>query len=70
MDLRNNKITLGEILKNEEAKKLLKKELGVFYSSPMMAFAKNMTVDKILRYAKGKIDDEQIAGILKKLENI
>ncbi len=70
MDLKGNKITLGEILKNEEAKRLIKSELYEFYSSPMLAFAKKMSLEKILLYADGKIEKNKLDEILKKLENI
>lgn len=70
MDLKDYKITLEEVLKNEKAKKILKEEFPQIYESPLLAFAKRMSIEKILEFAKGKIDKEKTEEILKRLEKL
>ena len=49
MDLRSGKITLGEVLSNPKAKALMQKELPELADSPLLLFARNMTVAQILQ---------------------
>lgn len=70
MDLRNNSITLGEILKNEKASSIIKEEFGDIMRGPAFSMAKKMSLSKIIGYAKGKIDDGKINDLLTKLKNI
>ena len=60
MDLRNNEITLEEVMKNEKASILIREELGGFTSSPMFLFAKKLTLKKIIEYAKGRLEDSKV----------
>lgn len=70
MDLRNNSITLGEILKNDKASKIIKDEFGNIMNGPLFNMAKRMSLAKILELAKGKLDDTKINDILAKLKNV
>jgi len=71
MDLRNNSITLGEILKNPEAKELLHKELPQYFNNPMlMGMARGMSLTNILGIASGMISKEKQQELLTKLKAI
>lgn len=69
MDLKNNTITLGEILKNEKAGVIIKEEFGDLMKGPLFGMAKKMSLAKILEFAKGKVDENKINEILNKLKN-
>lgn len=68
MDLRSGKITLGEVLSNPKAKALLQKELPELADSPLLLFARNMTVAQILQMTKGKIPEEKVTRLLEQLK--
>lgn len=70
MDLKNNNITLGEVLKNNQAKKVLQNEFKEYFNSPLFSFAKKMSIQKLLQLAKGKVPDDKINKILNELKNI
>ncbi len=68
MDLRSGKITLGEVLSNPKAKALVQKELPELADSPLLLFARNMTVAQILQMTKGKIPEEKVTRLLEQLK--
>ena len=68
MDLRSGKITLGEVLSNPKAKALVQKELPELVDSPLLLFARNMTVAQILQMTKGKIPEEKVTRLLEQLK--
>ena len=68
MDLRSGKITLGEVLSNPKAKALMQKELPELADSPLLLFARNMTVAQILQMTKGKITEEKVTRLLEQLK--
>ncbi len=68
MDLRSGKITLGEVLSNPKAKALMQKELPELADSPLLLFARNMTVAQILQMTKGKIPEEKVTRLLEQLK--
>ena len=68
MDLRSGKITLGEVLSNPKAKALLQKELPELAGSPLLLFARNMTVKQILQMVKGKVPQDKITRLLEQLK--
>lgn len=70
MDLRSGKITLGEVLSNPKAKALMQKELPELADSPLLLFARNMTVAQILQMTKGKIPEEKVTRLLEQLKEL
>ena len=68
MDLRSGKITLGEGLSNPKAHALVQKELPELADSPLLLFARNMTVAQILQMTKGKIPEEKVTRLLEQLK--
>lgn len=70
MDLRQGKITLGEILRHPQARELLTRELPQFARSPLLGLAGGMTLNQILIHAKGRVPPEQIKRLLSQLEEL
>lgn len=68
MDLRNFQITVGEVLANPQAREVVRRELPSVYNSPLLGFAKNMTLQQVLGFA-GKIPEDQRRRILEGLQN-
>lgn len=70
MDLRSGKITLGEVLSDPKAKALLQKELPELADSPLLLFARNMTVAQILQMTNGKMPQEKVTRLLEQLKEL
>ncbi len=70
MDLRNNEITVGEIISNPDAKALLKREFPEVASPIMLQLGKNMTLTAVLELAKGRYPKEKIDRVLAELQAI
>lgn len=70
MDLRKNKITVGEIMKNPQAAALFKKEFPEWADSPLIRMAASMPLSKVLRIAGKYIPKEKITAFINKLEQI
>lgn len=70
MNLRNNNITIREILNNPTAKKLLMAELSGYVNPQMLSFASGMTLNNVLAFAKGRIEPGKVDEILVKLKEV
>ncbi len=70
MDLRDYKITVGELLKNKQAAALLEKEFPELAKSPMLRFASGMPLAKVLQMAEKRISKEKIDSVLRALKQI
>ena len=68
MDLRQGKITLGEILRHPQARELLTRELPQFARSPLLGLAGGMTLNQILTHAKGRVEPKKIQRLLEPLK--
>lgn len=69
MELRNNLITVREILANSNAKAILQRELPDIMGSVWLKYALDMPLKRVLRYAEGKISRDKLARILEELKN-
>lgn len=68
MDLRNNQITVGEILKNPQAKALLNREFPEVANPFLLSLAHNMTLASILELAKNRYPQNKIDSVLAELQ--
>lgn len=68
MDLRNNQITVGEILAYPEAKALLNREFPEVANPFLLNLAHNMTLASILELAKDRYPQEKITPVLAQLQ--
>lgn len=69
MELRNNQITVREILANPNAKAILQRELPNITGSVWLKYALDMPLKQVLRYAEGKFSRDKLARILEELKN-
>ncbi len=70
MDLKNNRITIGEILANNDAKAILKRDFPELMTPFMLRLARNMTLENVLKYSKGRYSVAQINKTLEALKKI
>ncbi len=70
MNLRNYEITVGEILKNPQAKAMLQKELPMVMRHPMLPVARAIPLKDIVNYAGGYVSPKKMQSILDKLSKI
>ncbi|MDR3278791.1 MAG: hypothetical protein LBT12_08455 [Oscillospiraceae bacterium] len=70
MDLKNNKITVGELLQNAGARGLLTREFPQLVSPAALLMARGMTLEQVLALAAGSVPPEQIARVLRDLERL
>ncbi len=68
MDLRNGQITVGEMLQNPNARKLFHRISPISIGSPIIRAARGMTLNELMRKAKGWMTQEQINEILEELK--
>lgn len=69
MELRNNQITVREILANPNAKAILQRELPDLMGSVWLKYALDMPLRQVLRYANGQIPRDKLTRILEELKN-
>lgn len=70
LDLKDQKITVGEIVANPKAKVLLERELNQYMTPMLLRMAKNMTLKEVLRFANGRVPREEVDRIVRELENV
>lgn len=70
MDLKNNQITVREILANPKAKEIVIKEYPELLKNPMIGMFQNMTLESLIKYAKGIIPQNKIDQIMNQLKSI
>lgn len=68
MDLQNGNITVGQLLKEPGARKILMTELPELANSPLLRFAGGMSLNRVLTFAKGNVTDEKVKRILSQLK--
>lgn len=70
MDLRNNEITVGEIVSNPQAKALLKREFPEVVNPIMLQLARTKTLASVLELAKNRYAQEKISRVIAELQTI
>jgi len=70
MDLKNNQITVREILENPKAKEIIRRNYPDVLNNPMLGMFQNTTLESLLKYASGIIPQNKINQILLELEKI
>lgn len=70
MELRDNQITVGEILANPQAKALLNREFPEVANPFLLSLGRGMTLASILEIAKGRYPQEKIDRALAELQAI
>lgn len=70
MDLKNYNITVGEVLKNPQAKAMLQKELPMIMRHPMLPMANAIPLRDIINNAGDYVSPRKMQSILEKLSKI
>ena len=70
MDLKNNQITVGDVLSNPSAKALLRREFPEVTKPVLLGMARGMTLESILRLAKDRYPQEKIDAVLSELQKM
>ena len=70
MYLKNNQITVRELLSDPQARQLFQKEFPQWSHSPMLPMMQNMTLEGVLGLAKSHIPEQKINRILSELERL
>lgn len=71
LDLKNGEITVGEVLRSPEAKRVLEKHFPVLAGNRLMlSMAKGWSLNQVLQKVSGKVDPQRIARVRAELEKL
>jgi len=70
LDLRNNQITVGELLRNSKSREILQREFPEIMRNPMIRMAGNMSLSRVLQYARGQVPQSKIDKVLVELQEV
>jgi len=70
MNLKNNKVTVGELLDYGPAKAVIQKRFPMVMRHPMMGAARTMTLEQILAVAEGYVPRRKLEEALSELRKV
>lgn len=70
MDLRNNTITVGELLDNERSRQVFQRRFGKWIKHPMVAAGRTLTLGQLMELAKVYLPKKVIDETWKELNNL
>lgn len=70
MDLRNQAITLGELLDNPKSKAVLQRRFGDLLSHPMVGMARKLSLKQLIAKGGKKLSPKTVADTLAELERL
>lgn len=70
MNLKNNRITVGELLDYAPAKTVIQKRFPMVTRHPMVGAARTMTLEQILAVAKDYIPQKKLEEALNELRKV
>lgn len=70
MDLKNNRITIGEIIKNPRAKYIIDRNFPIMMNPFLLQVALKMSLENILKLASGPYAQDQRNKVIFDLESI
>ena len=69
MDLRNGRITIGELWRNPQARAVLQQEFPQYANNPMLLrMAMGMPLGRVLDHARGRVSQAKIDRALQRLQ--
>ncbi len=68
MNLRNNTITLGELLDNPAAKAVLQRRFSQLLAHPMLGSARHLSLKQIISMAGNQVSRQSIQATLQELQ--
>ena len=70
MDLRNQKITGGELLDNPKSRAVFQRRFGKFMKHPMVGAARSLTLSQLAEMAAVYLPQKTIQDTLRELEQL
>jgi len=70
MDLKNNKITVGELLNYAPAKAVFQRRFPMVMRHPMLGAARTVTLEQVISLAGNYIPQKTIQETLKELRSV
>lgn len=70
MNLKNNKITVGELLAYAPAKAVLQRRFPMVLRHPMLGAARSVTLEQVVDFAKSYIPEKTITETLRELQKV
>ena len=70
MDLRNQKITVGERLDNPKSRAVFQRRFGKFMKHPMVGAARSLTLSQLAEMAAVYLPQKTIQDTLRELEQL
>ncbi len=70
MDLKNNKITVGELLNYAPAKAVFQRRFPMVMRHPMLGAARTVTLEQVISLAGNYIPQKTIQETLNELRNV
>ena len=70
MDLKNNKILVGELLDNPAAHAVFQRRFGRLLKHPMAAAARTLTLEQLMGFAQVYVSQQVIRDTLNELKHI
>lgn len=70
MDLRNNQITVGELLSNPKSKAVFQRRFGRLMKHPMVGAAHSLTLGQLAEMAAVYLPKKTIQDTLQELKNL
>lgn len=70
MNLKQNKITIGELLDYAPAKAVIQKRFPMVMRHPMVGAARTMTLEQILAVAEGYVPKKNLQEALNELQKV
>ena len=70
MDLKNNRITVGELLDNERSQAVFQRRFGKWMKHPMVTAGRSLTLAQLMELAKIYVSPKVIEETWKELKNL
>lgn len=70
MNLKNNRITVGELLDNPASKAVFQRRFPMVMKHPMLGAARTVTLEQLIAFAKSYIPSQVIQDTLQELKRI
>ena len=70
MDLRNNRITVAELLDNERSRAVFQRRFGKWMKHPMVGAARTLTLAQLMEMARVWLPQKVIDETWKELKNL
>ncbi len=70
MDLRNNQITVAQLLDNPQARALLDREFPGLSNQPLVRSARGLTLAQVLHLVAGRVSPRKIQYLLEELKKL